>query len=65
MSMKTRQNRARKRHVSRRGHAPPTAAQHSRRRQRWRNRWLRGGVWVLAILFVASVAGFTVALIRR
>ncbi|MBV9102739.1 MAG: hypothetical protein JO060_04060 [Candidatus Eremiobacteraeota bacterium] len=64
----TQQRRAvrRKQHVSKRGHAPPPATAHgSHRRLRWRNRWIRGFVWVFVVLFAASILGVALISIRR
>jgi hypothetical protein len=63
--VKSRRVVRRKQHVSKRGHAPPPATAHqSRRRLRWRNRWIRAFVWVFAILFAASILGVAVVNVR-
>jgi len=54
----------RKQRVSKSGNAAPNVP-HARRRQRWRNRYLRGAVWLFLVVFLVSVAGVTVIVAVR
>jgi len=61
----TKQRSRRKQRVSKSGYAPPSNSRNARARFRWRNRWLRGAVWLFLIVFVASVVGVAVVLVRH
>jgi len=63
-SSRTRQRPPRRKlRASKTGNAAPSGVQ-TRRRQRWRNRYLRGAVWVFLFVFLVSVVGVIVA-VRR
>lgn len=64
MSASTRKRQPRrKQRLSRHGNAAPAVA-HPRARFRWRNRYIRGAVWVFLMIFVFGVVGVAVVSVR-